>query len=219
MNCDQSREAISAGLDGEDPDQSRALLDRHLDGCGPCRLFAREAADLHRLVRVRPAETVPDLRRAILQAAAPRQEPVPTPAAVSWLRYGLGVVGLTMFALALPSLVLHDSGSAIHLTRELSAWDLAFAIGLLFAAWQPARARGLLPMAAVLAGGQVLGSVIDVVSGRAPAVSEAHHALELTGVVMVWLLCRLVDGRNRHASAGPEPEPAGGHSGLGLHPA
>ena len=101
----------------------------------------------------------------------PSLPPVAEPSAgraAGWLRYGLAVIALTMFVLAIPSLVLHDSGSAIHLTRELSAWDLAFAAGLAFAAWQPARSRGLLPMAAVLAGGQVLGSVIDIASGRAP---------------------------------------------------
>ena len=131
----------------------------------------------------------------------------PTPevtsgAARGWIRYGLVVVGLTMLALALPSLVLHDSGTAIHLTRELSAWDAAFGAGLLFAAWQPGRARGLLPMAIVLAGAQVLGSVIDVVSGRSPVVSEAHHALELVGILLLWLLCRTVSSSRTARAAG-----------------
>jgi hypothetical protein len=44
----------------------------------------------------------------------------------------------------------------------------------------------------VLAGAQVLGSIIDVVSGRSPVVSESHHALELVGVLLLWLLCRTV---------------------------
>jgi predicted anti-sigma-YlaC factor YlaD len=222
MNCDQSRDAISARLDGEDPGVPPDVLDQHLAGCHRCRNFALDAGDVHRQVRVRPAGAVPDLSAAILQAA-PRfpdpaeaqraARPVGTPKArrrVAWLRYGLAVIGLTMFVLAVPSLVLHDSGSAIHLTRELSARVLAFAAGLLFAAWQPARSRGLLPMAAVLAGGQLLGSVIDVASGRAPAISEAHHALELIGVLLLWLLCR---------AAAPPPEATSGPAGFGLHPA
>jgi predicted anti-sigma-YlaC factor YlaD len=218
MNCDESRNAMSARLDGEDPGQPEADLERHLAGCRSCRAFALDTGDLHRMLRVRPAEPVPDLSAAILQAAPSRlSEPEPNPM-VPWLRYGLTVVGLTMLVLAIPSLVLHDSGSAIHLTRELSAWDLAFAAGLLFAAWQPVRARGLLPMAAVLAGGQLLGSLIDVGSGRAPAVSEAHHALELTGVLLLWLLCRALGHRSGRRTHHPADAPAG-RAGVGLHPA
>ena len=219
MDCTQGREAISARLDGEDSPTTEAALDDHLAGCRACRTFALDAGDLHRTLRVRAAEPVPDLSAAILQAARGTEAAAVPSRSIPWLRYALTVVGLTMLVLSVPSLVLHDAGSAIHLTRELSAWDLAFAAGLLFAAWQPARARGLLPMAAVLAGGQVLGSIIDIGGGRAPAVSEAHHALELTGVVLLWLLCRAIGGRSgverRHGPAQLAPDAAP----MGLHPA
>lgn len=192
MRCSTCQDALSARLDGEDVEVSLDDLDTHVAECAECRRFSLDITDVHRLVRVRAAEPVPDLTRSILDATAD-VAPMPQPAvgaAQGWIRYGLVVIGLTMLALALPSLVLHDSGNAIHLTRELSAWDAAFGAGLLFAAWQPGRARGLLPMAAVLAGAQVLGSVIDVVSGRSPVISESHHALELVGVLLLWLLCR-----------------------------
>ncbi len=194
MRCSICQDAVSARLDGEDVEVSLDELDAHVAECAECRRFALDITDVHRLVRVRAAEPVPDLTRSILDATAdvaPRPD-ITSGAARSWSRYGLVVIGLTMLALALPSLVLHDSGNAIHLTRELSAWDAAFGAGLLFAAWQPGRARGLLPMAAALAGAQVLGSIIDVASGQSPVVSEAHHALELVGVLLLWLLCRTV---------------------------
>ncbi|MGZ4692153.1 MAG: zf-HC2 domain-containing protein [Acidimicrobiales bacterium] len=194
MRCSTCQEALSARLDGETTGVSLDDLDHHVASCAACRRFSLDITDVHRLVRVRAAEPVPDLTRSILDAAS---EAVPAATATSnggaargWIRYALVVIGLTMMALALPSLVLHDTGNAIHLTRELSAWDAAFGAGLLFAAWQPTRARGLLPMAAVLAGAQVLGSVIDVASGRSPILSESHHALELVGVLLLWLLCR-----------------------------
>ena len=221
MRCSTCQDALSARLDGEAVPVSLDELDDHLAGCAPCRRFSLDITDLHRVVRVREAEPVPDLSVAILTAAgqpgtvAPAQAPAapaaaaigaasPEPAgpARGWLRYGLVVIGLTMLALALPSLLLHDSGSAIHMTRELSAWDAAFGAGLLFAAWQPGRARGLLPMAAVLAGAQVVGSIIDVASGRSPVVSESHHALELIGVLLLWLLCRTT-GASASASLAP----------------
>ncbi len=192
MRCSTCQEALSARLDGEAIGVSRDELDRHVASCADCRRFSLDITDVHRLVRVRAAEPVPDLTRSILDATAGVAEPTaPAGAARGWIRYGLVVIGLTMVALALPSLVLHDSGNAIHLTRELSAWDAAFGAGLLFAAWQPARARGLLPMAAVLAGAQLLGSMIDVISGRSLVTSEAHHVLELVGVLFLWLLCRI----------------------------
>jgi len=201
MRCEDCRDALSARLDGEAPGATVAELDDHVAGCADCRRFAIGITDVHRTLRVRPAEVVPDLTGAILAALPPQPIPAPTPApipaaastTVGWLRYGLVVIGLTMLALAVPSLVLHDSGVAIHLTRELSAWDLAFGAGLLFAAWQPARARGLLPMAAVLAAGLALGSIIDVTSGRSPALDEAHHLLQIAGVVLLWFLCRQVE--------------------------
>jgi len=209
MRCTTCQDALSARLDGEAVTVSLDDLDHHLADCAPCRRFSLDITDLHRVVRVRAAEPVPDLTRTILDATAGVAPTAGSPAATTssaargWLRYGLVVIGLTMLALALPSLLLHDSGSAIHMTRELSAWDAAFGAGLLFAAWQPGRARGLLPMAAVLAGAQVVGSVIDVTSGRSPVVSESHHVLELVGVLLLWLLCRTAGQRDRRTAGDP----------------
>jgi predicted anti-sigma-YlaC factor YlaD len=204
MRCSTCQDALSARLDGEDVDVTLDDLDGHVAGCAECRRFSLDITDVHRIVRVRAAEPVPDLTRSILDATAdvaPNSQ-VTAGAARGWIRYGLVVIGLTMLALAIPSLVLHDSGTAIHMTRELSAWDAAFGAGLLFAAWQPGRARGLLPMAIVLAGAQVLGSVIDVASGRSPVVSESHHALELVGILLLWLLCRTATSTRTARAAG-----------------
>jgi predicted anti-sigma-YlaC factor YlaD len=201
MRCEPCRDSLSALLDDEDPGHPIATLDAHLAECAGCRRFSLEIADVHRRVRVREAEPVPDLTQSILDAAPPpaaTTAPSPRPVAarsvlIGWLRYGLVVIGLTMLTMAVPSLVLHDTGSAIHATRELSAWDLAFGAGLVFAAWRPGRARGLLPTAAVLVAGQLLGSAIDVANGRSMIVNEAHHVLELVGVLLLWWLCRVID--------------------------
>jgi predicted anti-sigma-YlaC factor YlaD len=198
MRCSTCQEALSARLDGEPTGVSVDDLDTHLATCSDCRRFSLDVADVHRLVRVRRAEPVPDLTRSIIDATA-EVAPTPARAGFGWIRYGLVVIGLTMLALALPSLLLHDSGNAIHMTRELSAWDAAFGAGLLFAAWHPTRARGLLPMASVLVGAQLLGSIIDIASGRSPVVSETHHALEIVGVLLLWLLCRSI-GASRRSS-------------------
>jgi len=67
-------------------------------------------------------------------------------------------------------------------------WDLALAIGFVFAAWRPLRAVGMLPFAAALSGGLVLTAVIDVVSGRAVMLTETTHLLELVGTALLYLL-------------------------------
>ena len=76
---------------------------------------------------------------------APRRE------VISPARWALFVVALTQLVLAAPALLLgEDTGATVHVARELGAFDLALAVGLLVAAWQPARAWGLLPVVAAL---------------------------------------------------------------------
>jgi hypothetical protein len=83
-------------------------------------------------------------------------------------------------------------GAPGHLARELGSFDLALTVGFLMAAWQPARAFGLLPLVGALAVGLVATSAIDVASGNVPVGGEAFHALDLVGFVLVWRLARFV---------------------------
>ena len=198
MRCDLAHEAISARLDGELPPLEDAALDAHLDGCVACQNHARALAGLHRSLRIRPAEPVPDLTTAIMAATAdhlPAHAGRPAPAAavarppVEWARYALFTVAFTQLVLALPLLLLGtDEGSALHTTRELGAFGLALAVGMLVVAWQPQRAAGLLPMAVALAAGLTVTAVADMVGGHSPIVGEAPHLLELVGVLLLWRL-------------------------------
>lgn len=191
MRCDLVYEAISARLDDELPEIETKALDAHLAGCPSCQVYARQLTALHRAWRVRSAEPVPDLTAPILAATAERL-PHPRPAArVEWVRYGVFAVGLTQLLLALPLMVVGaDGDTPLHVGRELGAFAVALSIGMLVAAWQPQRASGLLPVAVALGAGMVLTAVADVVSGHSPAVSEAHHLLELLGVVLLWRLAK-----------------------------
>lgn len=195
MACSIYRDELSARLDGEEPSIGDELLDRHLATCMSCASFARSTQSIHRAIRVRAAEPIPDLHASILdriEPLAPSSLGERSESAISWTRYVLAVLGLTMIILSIPSLVLHGSNDALHMSRELGAWDAAFGAGLLFAAWQPARARGLFPMAAALAGFMILAASIDVITGRATFVDEYHHVLELSGVAALWYLAHLV---------------------------
>ena len=137
-----------------------------------------------------------------------------SPAATYAMQYGLLVVALLMMVLAVPDL-LASSGSAIHASRHLGGWDVAFAVGLCLAALQPWRARGLLPMAAALAGVMVITAVIDIAHGSTPGLAEGTHLLEVLGLVFLWLLSRSVPLQDRPRRSLPS---AGSDDGAAATP-
>ena len=175
MTCDRWREAISADVDGEDPGLDRRLLAAHLARCPGCRSFATAVA------RPRTTPAPPDLSRRVrkLAAAADRA------GRGSIVRVLLTVVAAQIIVMSLPALVIGDER---HAARHLGAFTAAYGVGLLVVAVRPARARTLLPVAAVLAGALVISAVVDLVDGRIPLVNEAQHLPEVVSVVLVWLL-------------------------------
>lgn len=188
MRCEDVREVLSARLDGEAPPPGidAAAADGHASTCPDCRAFALAATQHHRALRVRAAEPVPDLTDAILARTAPvRPQPIR-----EWARYALFVVAATQVVLAVPAMLGGDGAAGIHATRELAGTDLAVAIGFLWAAWQPRRAAGLLPLALALAGMMLATAVLDVVDGDARAAAESVHLLDLAGLGFLWALAR-----------------------------
>jgi predicted anti-sigma-YlaC factor YlaD len=211
MECEPIREALSARLDGEAPGLPDEAVERHLEGCRRCTAWADELATLHRMVRVREAEVVPDLSAAIVdaylppdRAAARRRGATRIPLlgrAISRPRWALFVVALTQLVLAGPALLGDDPGATVHVAREVGSFDVALAVGLLVAAWQPARAWGLLPVAAALAAVMCATAVLDLADGRVSSVGEAHHLLDLAGVALLWLVAR--EARPARTRTGP----------------
>jgi predicted anti-sigma-YlaC factor YlaD len=201
MECAQIRESLSARLDGELADLPDEVVDAHLVGCRMCAAWSEELATLHRMVRVREAERVPDLSAAIVEAFVPERGRTTAAAGpgrrvhlgeqISGARWALFVVALTQLVLAGPALLLgEDSGATIHVAREIGSFDVALAVGLIVAAWQPARAWGLLPLAVALVLVMAGTSVLDVLDGRATAFGETHHLLDVAGVAFLWFVAR-----------------------------
>jgi predicted anti-sigma-YlaC factor YlaD len=210
MECDDVRVALSARLDGEATGGPDAPVDHHLAGCRACSAWSDEVATLHRMVRIREAEPVPDLSAAIVDAFAPtatgqrRASATRRPALgepISGARWALFVVALTQLVLAAPALLGDDPGATVHVARELGSFDVALAVGLLVAAWQPARAWGLLPVAAALACVMAGTAVLDIADGRTHSVAEAHHLLDLAGVALLWLVARQARSRAHRAAS------------------
>jgi predicted anti-sigma-YlaC factor YlaD len=190
MSCTHIRHAISARLDGEDPGVEPDVIETHLDTCARCREFAASTARLHRSSRLLPAPAIPDLTPAILaaigdDATAPGHD---TQLALRWI---LAILAFVQIGVAVPALLLgSDAGLPVHAARHLGSFDIAVAVGFLFAAWRPSRIPGLLPVVAALVACLVGSSLLDVIAGNTSALGEAHHATDFAGLAVLWLLSR-----------------------------
>ncbi len=185
MSCERWREAISATVDGEEPGIDARLVDAHMARCPSCRTFRAASDEARRATRVRAAQPMPDLSRRVAKLAAIADR------AARWstVRVLLAVVAIEIVAFSVPMLILgDDASSSTHASRHLGAFTLAYGVGLLVVVVRPARARTMLPVAAVLAGALVITAIIDLVEGRIPLTGEAQHLPELISVVLIWLL-------------------------------
>jgi predicted anti-sigma-YlaC factor YlaD len=182
VNCEQAREATSARLDGELGPEETAALDAHMADCSSCTTWEHDTAAVTRRARLHPAAAPgPDLTARVLAAAASVRSPWP---AERWL---LLVVGATMLLAALPSVL---GAGDVHLIRDAGITDVALAVGILSAAWQPWRAAGVLPVVLVLAAALTATAVADVARGDVPLMDEAAHTLAPTAALLLWRLRR-----------------------------
>jgi predicted anti-sigma-YlaC factor YlaD len=186
MRCEDWREIVSAHVDGEDLPGEWEAAAAHLRDCAGCRAFQVESARVERLTRLRPVEddTVPDLTARIVATVAPVHDGTRS------IRIVLAAAALLQIGLALPALFLGDNAQLpVHTARHLGSFDVALAVGYLWAAWRPNRAlAGVFPIAAALVACLIGSSVLDVVMGRAAAANELQHATDLVGLAALWLL-------------------------------
>lgn len=185
MSCDRWQESISARLDGEPSPIDDLLLDEHLRRCRACRAFAVNGETLRRAARIGAAPDMVDLAPAIVREAkiADRRS--------VWgvLRLGLAVTAVQIIVLSTPALVLGDeAGADRHEARHLGSFAVAYAVGLLVVAFRPAKARSMLPLTLALSGALVVTAIVDVASGRTPALAEITHLPEVAAMVFMWLL-------------------------------
>jgi predicted anti-sigma-YlaC factor YlaD len=178
---------MSAMLDGEATAAEEAELHGHLAGCPGCTAHLERMSALTRSVRLRAAtrpSEMPDLTWRVLDRARPARL-----GRGGWLRPALAWVGVVLVAQSLPAVLLGEvDGATVHVARHLGAFALAMAIGLLYAAWRPHRAYGLLPFAAALVVAMGLGAIADIVAGRRSGWSELVHLTELIGLWLLWMI-------------------------------
>ena len=192
MICDRIQLSISAVLDGEDAPEPPSVVANHVATCAGCRAYRDGAESLHREVRVAAAPAVPDLTPQILLSigADARHADAADPEARG-LRLVVALLGLLQLGVALPALLFgEDAGLPVHTARHLGSFGVALGIGLLVAAWRPERVAGLLPLAVALVACLVVTCVLDVTTAHVPPSNELNHAIEVVGLVSLWLLSR-----------------------------
>ena len=185
------QEGLSAELDGEDPGISRDLMNAHLDKCASCQAWSASASAIHRRLRVSAATDIPDLTPAILAAIGrDDRQPQSTNPGKQACRFILACCGFLQLTAALPVFLGADTGP-VHLDHELGSWDIALALGLLFAALRPERSWGMLPLVSAIVAMLTTTAVIDATSGHTSFSGESTHLLELVGLFFLWSLARL----------------------------
>ena len=194
MDCSDIRSSLSATLDGEEPGLPDAMVRDHLAECGSCRVFSAEASELHRLVRVQPAPVDIDRTNAIL-AALPRKAPAHAPHDhVRSLRIATFVIALVQLAAAVPLMFGVTDEMHGHYARHIGVFSAALAVGLFAVAWQPERARALLPMLGVLVAGLIWSCMDDLMAGHSVPGTAIAHGADVAGFAVVWLIARATSG-------------------------
>lgn len=186
--CSFARELVSAAADDELSPDEDARLAAHLDGCAECTVYADEMAGLTRSIRLRPVTARADLAADLTAAILSRSRP-PRLGRGGWMRPALAWVGVVIAVQSVGPLVFGDiDGTPTHVARHVGASALALAIGLLYAAWRPVRAFGLLPLVVALFAATVAAALLDTLAGERTAVAESVHVAELIGMVLLWFV-------------------------------
>ena len=115
-----------------------------------------------------------------------------------WIRLALAWGGFLLIVWHLPGML--DSGTDIlirHLSRHQHAFGFALGVVLLFVAWRPDRAYGVVPVAAAFTVTLAGAAVVDLIMGASTLGREAPHLVEILGLGLVWVL-GLSAGPGRH---------------------
>ena len=182
-NCAWARDATSAATDDELTVAESEQLAEHLAGCRACAEFARRVAVLARTCRIRVARTDPVFVARVMATARPAR-----PGRGGWMGPSLVWCGMPVAFHDFEPLMFGEvDGVQSHLARRAGASGAALASWLLFVAWRPQHAYGLLPFVSALVALTLIGPLLDGVAGLTHAWGEVAHLAEITGRVLLWM--------------------------------
>lgn len=182
--CRSFRELASAATDGEAGPNEVSALRAHTARCVGCRQYEAQLGQLRAASRLHAADDVPDLTAEILLAASS-----PPSKRVRDLRLLVAVVGAVQLLVAGLSLATSGDPSE-HLLRDLASWEIALGGALLYVAWRPVHAAGLLPMVGLIGVVGLVSGVLDLATGVANAVRSLSHLTAPLTFVLLWQLAR-----------------------------
>jgi predicted anti-sigma-YlaC factor YlaD len=185
MECDRTREAISARIDGEDPGVPDGAIEAHLTGCEACRSWQQRAHVMTRRARIGGPFLDHDLTHRVLAAVPPAPGRRRLRLA---LRAALLALSLGQLAVTVPLLILgHDPEASMHAAHELGSFDLALAIAFAVGAVRPALSAGLAWTCAIAAGGLAGTAIADLIGGQTFGADEAQHLIAVAGaLLLIW---------------------------------
>ena len=183
MECNTAREILSAQLDQEADVGEASIANRHLGQCKGCSQWWASVGTVTRTLRVRSAEAVPDIATpALVRSRNARRWPYQS------ARASLAVLAAIELVFALTGVLAGRDASPIHDSQHLGAFGAAFAAAVLFAAWRPGRARGLMPLALTLGIAIPIFAVIDLVNENLTTGGGIHHVAQMVGLALVWVV-------------------------------
>lgn len=190
MTCSEVREALSAGMDGEDADRDLQTA-WHLAACGDCTTYAArlgELSELSRPLRDRATRAVPEPSPALMSSSSVRS---PSAGHAGVLRLGVAALAAVELAATVSEFVaVHGYSGEDHAAHESLSFTFALCVGMFWVAWRPSYARSYLPMVGVAAALLTTTTAIDLSRGRAHLLHELPHLTLVLAFVLLWLLSR-----------------------------
>jgi len=196
--CEQVREAISARLDGEAEPLPLTVVEEHLAECADCRAWTLDVERLQRAARVTVAPAMSDeTARFVAAAQADTAARAGSRRGLATTRLGLVAVAAGQLVIAAPALLFgHDGWAPEHVAHELGAFSVAFALGLVWAAYRPRLANGMVPIVGIVAGLLVLTAWFDATANNTSITGEWPHLLEVAGFLLLLRVAYLSNDRD-----------------------
>lgn len=201
LDCAEVQAALSARLDGEDAGIDDDLIDAHVSGCADCQAYFDCAAALNRRLTIGAATAAgaPDLTDQILAGISPSEAPRRLSASPAVLgRLLLVPLGMAFVLWAFQQVVVASTPlpfgepdpQRTALLIDSAAIRMAFGFALVFAAWKPRLAGGMLPIFAAVTMFSLGFGIRDVLVGEILMSSIwgwLLHILATVALAWVWL--------------------------------